>query len=257
VADGRAIGAVCAVLIAVVVIVGVAFSLRFAGLDSGRQERRAIIIDQLGITDPNPGFLRSATRDLLASGFEVEYVEWQAVSVDFFRSLPQNRYSLVIVRSHSAVSPGQPEGPSRDGRHGLLSLFTSERYLEDRHIKEQIGRTVNRVRLQSPQREQAYFGVTSEFVRADMRGRLHGADVVLMGCDGMVGSDMPIALRERGAGTIVGWDGPVTADHTDNVVRRLIELVAREGVETDDAVRQTMSEVGPDPLHESHLVVFP
>ena len=243
-----------------VVIAGVAtlsVAVRTQWYDQGGDQRRAVIIDQLGLTDPNPGFLRAATLDLTNAGYEVEYVDWRAVSVEFFRRLPERNYSFVIIRSHSAVSPGDAESVGSAEEQDMLSLFTSEPYAEGRYIDDQYARAVNRVRLESPQREQAFFGVTSQFVRDGMDGPLRGADVLLMGCDGMRGLDMALALQDRGAGSVVGWDGPVSARHTDRVTRRLIELVASEEYAIGDATKQAMVEFGPDPEHHSRLVVSP
>ena len=73
----------------------------------GATPLKAAIIDQLALTDPNPAFVKEATRELEDAGYRVDYVPPEAVTVDFYRALPKKGYHLIILRSHSSSARSQ------------------------------------------------------------------------------------------------------------------------------------------------------
>ncbi|MFN8422230.1 MAG: hypothetical protein U0470_02190 [Anaerolineae bacterium] len=83
-------------------------------------ERRAILIDQLGRTDPGTDFRRDAARILTAAGYALDIVPPAEATVRRFQALPAARAGLVILRVHSALVV-------EDGRWtDDVALFTSD-----------------------------------------------------------------------------------------------------------------------------------
>jgi len=104
----------------------------------------------------------------------------------------------------------------------------------------------------------SFFGVTPAFIAEAMRGNLHGATVVLMGCSGLKNDDLAKAFVDRGAKDFVSWDGSVTAQHTDAAGEALLKhLFAAEQRDLRQAVATTMQEVGRDPAFGSSLAIYP
>jgi len=77
-----------------------------------------------------------------------------------------------------------------------------------------------------------------------------------MGCDGLKSDTMAEAFVQKGAAAVVAWDGLVSSDHTDAATERVLELLLIDGLTVEEAVTQTMSELGPDPSYGSALRVY-
>jgi hypothetical protein len=90
-----------------------------------------------------------------------------------------------------------------------------------------------------------------------MTGRFDGATIVLMGCDGLIADTTAEAFVRKGVRDVVGWNGRVSAKHTDAATESLLRHLLMDGLPTRDAVTQTMAEVGPDPEYGSTLLVYP
>ncbi len=228
----------------------------FVFASHGGGQRRAVIIDQLNDTAPNPAFAAEAQRTLRPAGYAVDYVSGSAVDVDLFRHLPDHRYDLVIVRAHSGRL--QVEGQTLATEHPEFTddaaLFTSEPWSSSKYLDEQRDHRLSIARY-DVRADPSFFGITPKFIRDSMQGRLGGATIVLMGCDGLRGGALATALRERGAGDVIGWDELVTAARTDDATLRLLGHLAAGG-STSQAVASTMSEIGSDPDHHSALLVY-
>lgn len=216
---------------------------------------RAVIVDQLSLTDPNPAFVETATALLTAGGYEVEVVPYEQVTVDFYRDLPKRGYDFIILRSHAY---GQRIAVDKiTGRRRALAqvgLTTAERYRDDRYIDEQRAHQID-VSYYG-EGEARYFGIAAGFVAARMKGDFDGATVLLMGCDGLSSEGMAKALQARGAGAFVSWDERVTAAHIDTATERLLTLMFRDGATLADAVAQTTDEVGADPTYGGRLLLW-
>ncbi len=212
--------------------------------------RRAALVDQLSLTAPNPQFVND-TRDLLQSnGYEVDYYDGADVTVDLYRTLPKRDYDLVILRVHSTaeVSRGKEDVTS-------VSLFTGQSYSSDLYYQEQLQGRVGFA--QYTEDGPKFFGVTSDFVRYSMQGKFNNAVVVMMGCQGFINDRGSEAFADRGARTFIGWDGLVSAEHTDEATEKLLEHLVSDGADADEAVALTMADVGPDPNYGSRLVSRP
>jgi len=221
------------------------------GLGSGGapSAQRAVIVDQLSLTAPNPDFIRTATATLKKGGYEVDYYPGEVVTVGFYRSLPERGYDLIVLRTHSTavISRGEESVPT-------VSLFTNEVYNKEEYYDEQVA---GRLGFASyfeggPQ----VFGITAEFVRQSIHGSFDNALIVMMGCDGLKNDEAARAFLERGASAYVSWSEFVSAPHTDAATERLLELLTSD-VPLKDAVAQTNAEIGPDPAFGSQLLYRP
>jgi hypothetical protein len=220
--------------------------------DSRARLVRAVIVDQLSLTSPNPDFAAQATDMLERAGYAVDYVPGERVTVDFYRALPEREYGLLIFRTHGGRS--YLDGLATDN----ASLFTSEPYTTTRYAEEQRDRllTVNSYGDSVPADTGLYFGIPAGFVTWSMHGDLEGATVILMGCDVLRGEGLAGAFVSRGAGAVVGWDGPVSAAHTDAATLLVLRQLLRAGLPAQEATAAAMAELGPDPFYDSALVSY-
>ena len=210
---------------------------------------RAVIVDQLSLTQPNPSFTEAATELLEQAGYAVEYYPGEEVTVEFFRNLPVQPYALIILRVHSAL------GRDGDRPADWVTLFTTDSYRETWYLEEQRARRLSKVayREDDPQ----YFGIMPEFVRSSMKGSFQETTVIMMGCDGLTTDGIAEVFVQRGAKALVGWNGLVSAEHTDAATEALLRHLVTEGITLQEAVDRTMVEVGPDPAYGSVLRLYP
>ncbi len=212
--------------------------------------RRAAIVDQLSLTSPNESFVQDATKLLSDDGYEVDYFPGEQVTVDLYRDLPQGDYDLLILRVHSTadITRGQEDVTS-------VSLFTGQPYSRDQYYDEQLEGRVGfaQYTAESPQ----LFGITSEFVRKSMKGDFDDTVVLMMGCQGFINAQGAEAFESRGALAFIGWDGLVSAPHTDEATLLLLRHLVEEDEDPSAAIAQTMAAVGPDPDYGSRLVARP
>lgn len=212
--------------------------------------RRAAIVDQLSLTAANPQFIEESEALLKANGYVVDYIGGEDVTVDFYRTLPERDYDLVLLRVHStaAVSRGEEDVTS-------VSLFTGQPYSSDLYYEEQLQGRVGFA--QYSEGTPKLFGITSDFVRDSMKGEFQDTVVLMMGCQGFINDRGAEAFADRGARAFIGWDGLVSAQHTDAATELLLRHLVSEGADADEAVALTMADVGPDPDFGSRLVSQP
>ncbi len=120
---------------ALLLVAGVA-GLTLLGLSSRDTPSgpRAVIIDQLAITDPDPDFISSAATQLKSAGYKVDYYRPDEVTVELYRDLPSRGYKVIIIRSHATSSIGVADlsnGTIGGGRSQSVGLFTNELYRND------------------------------------------------------------------------------------------------------------------------------
>lgn len=211
--------------------------------------RTAAIVDQLSLSFPNPTFIDVARGLLEQGGYSVDYYPGEQVTVEFYRNLPTRDYDLLVLRVHSGLARdwGEPTG--------YVSLFSGEPYAETKYAREVADGLLGRAMQYEGGPE--YFGIVPEFIESSMRGTFEGTTILMMGCDGLVTDITAEALVRKGAKTVLGWSGPVSATYTDSATERLLDnlLVAEHPVH--EAVVLTMAEVGPDPEFDSSLLVYP
>ncbi|MGA3191943.1 MAG: hypothetical protein ABSD73_05445 [Candidatus Bathyarchaeia archaeon] len=207
------------------------------------------IVDQLSAQWPDPEFNQTVQGILNQTGLKVDYYPSQDVTVDFYRNLPSQNYKLIIFRVHSTAETGAKDMPP------WVVFFTSENYSGTAHVSEQSDMRV--VYVKFPDVAQLYFGITPTFVENSTEGKFNDTTIIAMGCDGLNKTSMAEAFIEKGAKAYISWNGFVSADHTDEATECLLRHLVTENQTVEEAVKETMNEVGPDPTDKSVLMFYP
>jgi hypothetical protein len=211
------------------------------------EPRKAALVDQIALTNPDPEFTEQALAYLEEAGFSVDVYEGEEITIEFFRTLPEQGYQLIIFRSHSTnvLNENIPGGP--------VFLFTSEIYEKNRYVKEQLTNRIGRARMLYDEDSPLYFAILSGFVRQDMKGRFDDTLIIIGGCQSLGTPDLAQAFIARGASAIVGWNEWVDLSHNDQALLHLLRGLTTERLTLEQAVRKTMNEIGPDPAYDSIL----
>ena len=210
---------------------------------------RAIIVDQLARTFPNPALVSDTTELLRKAGYAVDYVPDDQVTVDFYRNLPEKQYAMILLRSHVARR-------KVDGVWSDATLFTSESPVFEAHAREYKQKLLGVV-TNDQEPGIRYAGVRASFIEHEMVGDLHKATVVLMGCDGLRDEVLARAFVARGAAEFVSWNESVTPGHNDAATTRLLAHLVADGHTAGAAVAETMADVGSDPAFGAQLLAYP
>lgn len=238
-----------------VLAAALAAGLLLSGLTGGgSSQRRATIVDQLSLTQPNPDFTASATTMLEQGGYAVDYFQGEEVTVDFYRNLSTHGYDLIILRVHSGIAEETNLTTGQTAKMEYVSLFTGELYSEDKYPEEPIGRLGKATYYEGAA---PLFGIGPGFITDSMHGSFDKTLIVLMGCDGLRSQRTAQAFLDKGASAFVSWTRAVSASHTDAATERLLEKLVIDGLPVGDAVAQTAAEVGPDPSYGAELRVLP
>ena len=209
--------------------------------------RKAALVDQIALTNPNPEFTDQALAYLKEAGFSTDVYEGEEVTVEFFRTLPEKGYQLILFRSHSTniLNGTIPGGP--------VFLFTSEVYDKHKYVKEQLANRIGRARILYDDNSPLYFAIVSGFVRREMTGRFDDTLIIIGGCQSLGTPDLAQAFIDRGASAVVGWNEWVDLSHNDEAILHLLRGLTTEKLTLEQAVRKTMNEIGPDPAYDSSL----
>lgn len=210
---------------------------------------KAAIVDQLTMESPNKTFTESATNILKQGGYTVDYYPAEKVTVDFFSSLPNCGYKIIVLRVHCGHNPEAQN----------LGFFTSEVYSSSKYVYEQLTDLLERVAFNNPpaEGEPTYFAINSAFVEGSMKGRFNGTTIIMMGCYGLEFPCMAAAFVDKGAKVYIGWSGLVSASHTDQATLTLLTHLILEQQTVRQAGENTMNEVGPNPSSKSILGYYP
>jgi hypothetical protein len=208
---------------------------------------KAAIVDHLSLTAPNQTFIQTATNILETANYTVDYYPGENVTVEFYRQLSTHDYDLIVLRVHSTFSDES------------VALFTSERYYQNKHEYEQLLDRVGAVAYSREEADKgiAYFGIMPSFVQYSMNGRFNNTVIIMMGCDGLMYTPMAEAFVKKGAKAYVGWNGPVSASHTDQATIQLLQHLITGNQTIGEAVENTRNDVGPDPIDGSILKYYP
>ena len=227
------------------------------------EPRKAALVDQVALTNPNPEFTDQALAYLREAGFSVDVYEGEEITIEFYRTLPAKGYQLILFRTHSTniLNETLPGGP--------VFLFTSELYEKNKYVKEQVANRIGRARVLydpstalrrgsgqgSGHRDNSplYFAIVSGFVRQDMKGRFEDTLIIIRGCQSLGTPDLAQAFIERGASAVVGWNEWVDLSHNDKAILHLLRGLTTGRLTLEQAVRKTMNEIGPDPAYKSIL----
>lgn len=208
----------------------------------------AVIVDQLSQNHPNQAFVEEATNILTNSSYTVDYYSSEDTTVNFFRNLAANNYKIVILRVHGAIWLEK----------NAIALFTSETYDESKYIGDQMSFYLGRAAYSHQMSDEpGYFAITANFVKNAMRGNFNQTTIIIMSCYGLEYPDIAEAFIEKGAQVCTGWDGSVSASHTDETTIILLKnlLIGEQTIE--QAIENTMNEKGPDPFENSSLTYYP
>jgi len=216
-------------------------------------EVKAAIVDQLSILWTNEEFTQEATQQLEAYGFKVDVYRGEEVSVKFYRELPKYGYKLIIFRAHSGIM-GEIQG-SEVLPQNTTYLFAAEPYSRNKYAREQL--TDQLVAATMTEDYPDVFAINSKFILESMEGRFENTAIIMMGCSTTYASDMATAFCMRGASTYLGWDATVGLNYVDEATINLIDNLYIKYMTIEQAVAETMAEVGPDPVHKAHLQYYP
>ena len=212
----------------------------------------AAIVDHLSFREEtkNETFKNSSISILEAAGFNVTYYPGENVTVNFYKNLVSHNYGLIVLRVHSAIIVGLGDNKS-------LSLFTSEPYDPDNIPLAYYDDIMNNRIVQAYFTKGDpihYFAIAPGFI--EEYGNFSNAVIILMGCDGLKYNKTAKAFIEKGAKVCIGWNGLVSTSHTDHATTCLLQKLA-QGKTIEEAVDETMNEVGPDLDYESVLKFYP
>ena len=240
----------------IVVLVGaLALVLMTGGDDSAANDgvKRAVIVDQLSLTQPNPDFISETRGTLAAAGYLVDYIAGEDVTVETYRSLPDRRYDLILLRVHAGITTEVNVVTGERTGTEYVSLFTGEPYDEEKYSANQV---LGLGSARYNQDSDPLFAIGPSFVDDSMQGDFGGALVVMMGCDGLRSQRTAEAFLNRGASAFVSWTRPISASHTDTATKVLLERLVIDDLPVEEAVAQTAEEVGPDPVYKGELRVL-
>ena len=249
------------IAIAVVLVLSLGLTGLIAGLalwprHSTPAQPKAVIVDQLAATDPDPQFVADAARQLEAAGYHVDYYKPSEVTVDFYRTLPELGYKFIVLRSHASDETHLYDGTTVDTRVSI-GIFTNELYSRSVHLADQRALRLTVDSYTDRNIQQRFFGITPDFIAHSVQGQFNGATVLLMGCAGLKATDLAQAFVSRGVANFIGWDGAVTAAHTDAGTEKLLQNLFSKHLDVRTAVAKTSQEIGPDPSYGGRLLEYP
>lgn len=244
--------------IAIYLLIAIAISSAAAAISldffrsSEPEVHKAVLVDHLSLTFPNQSFIDNVTEILEQAGYTVDYYPGEEVTVEFYKNLPTHRYRLIILRVHSSAT--KPQG--KEFVESRVAFFTSEPYSQTKYVYEQLADQLGVAYYTMPE-SSYYFAIGPKFVTANREGRFQNTTVIVMGCEGLTNTKMAEAFIEKGAKVYISWSQSVSASHTDQATIYLLTHLLTEKQTIEQAVENTMKEVGPDPAHNSVLLYYP
>ena len=228
------------VLIALFAVIGLLIVADSLGKEQKLERVSVTIIDPLS-ADSEDEFTSSCVELFRSAGYDVEVIGGSEVSVSRLKSIPSG-CSALVMRVHSGVFEDS------------VWFFTGERYDSTKHVLEQLANEVHIAR--TTRDSDLLFAVGSSFVHHFMKGKLKGALVILLGCDGLASPELAQAFIDAGAAAYVSWDGPVSLTHTDRVTLALLEGLTG-GLTLEESVERSLRQVGPEVRYGSSLKIYP
>ena len=220
--------------------------------------RKAAIVDQTGYSFPSPEFITKAREYLEESGYGVDVYPPEEITINFFHTLPDQGYRLILFQTHSTsevVTESEGGFDASNAPPGPF-LFTTELYEKQRYIRLQMEDQVRASKLfyeDSP----LLFAIGPKFVRLSMSGLFPNTVIIIGGCQSLAVPDLARAFLDRNASVVIGWDGMVDLSHNNKAVLHLLHALTVEGLSPQRAVEQTTAEIGPDPTYGSVLLHLP
>ncbi|MBN1260790.1 MAG: hypothetical protein JXB35_08930 [Anaerolineae bacterium] len=203
----------------------------------------AIIVDQLSLMYPSRSFVAGATALLESTGYAVDYVPHEGVTVDFFRTLPAMGYDIILLRVHSSASALTRAGEVVVEKY--VSLSTGEP-LSDKYPQERAEKRLGIFEADGD--AQLYFSVRWDFFTEEAAGDFDDAVIVMMGCEGLRVDGTARVFLDMGASAVVGWTNMVSVDHMDRGTLHLLTQWLEAGLSLSEAVADVRAQVGNDPV---------
>jgi len=206
--------------------------------------KKAVIIDQLDRDIPNKSFQNQTMEYFTKAGYEVDLYTYDDITIDFLKNLPSMDYDFIVFRSHALAIYG--DKPSS-------WLFTGEKYTEKKYIQEQLAKdlisravpyrvTIAKDLGYETASQDRHFIVSAKFVQNLMIEKFPNSVIILGGCDTLAHPDFGHAFIERGASSVIGWNGLVGSYDNDQVIMSLVEEILFENSNVDDAVDTVMED---------------
>lgn len=216
-------------------------------------ELKAVIVDQLYSLQPNQGFIQQITQELENYGFEVELYQGDEITVDFYGSLPDKGYKIIIFRAHSGLLSHE-EGSHREVTRATC-LFTNEPYSKVKHQREQLNGELARARV--TEGYPIVFAIGARFINHSAEGEFPNSVIIVMGCSCLCIEDLAQAFIDKGASAYLAWDAVVDLNYVDKATPYLVRQLCVDEATIEEAVANTMDIVGPDPKYKATLRYFP
>lgn len=208
-------------------------------------ESKAVLVDGIAFTDPNPKFTRSVKEILSKANITLDIYDGEEVTINLLRKI--GGYGLIILRLHSAI----------DERSRLLYIFSAEKFdseeYELRYGENSLEYKLRAVRKGITFRNESYFALRADLLGDLSDKGLNGSIVILMGCNGTNSQQIISNLFRRGVKAVIAWDGYVDLNHTDEITVELLKAVYEEHMDFCEAVEKVMDDGGADPLWKSKL----
>ncbi|MGA1976025.1 MAG: hypothetical protein ABSG92_10365 [Conexivisphaerales archaeon] len=228
-------------MVAILVVAVVALTVWGGGQPKGGGS--VAIVDMFYSQSPN--FTDQAVATLQAHGISYYVYKDSEVNVNLYRNLPTFGYKLIILRVHVGISEGSGQP---------AFLFTAENYSTGKYPVEQLSDQIQPGVINLATKENPVFSIGPGFVADAMNGNFRGATVIISGCYGQQNTLLADAFLKRNATSVIGWDGLVTLDHTDEAVQVMLALIV-DGHGVNQSVYEAQAEVGPDPAYNSTLSI--
>ncbi|MGQ9459972.1 MAG: hypothetical protein ACUVRA_01905 [Candidatus Bathyarchaeaceae archaeon] len=218
----------CAIALAIIIASTTLIYLSWHSPTDQTFQLKAVIIDQATLTSVNEFFFEATMSIVKEANYTVvDYYAGEEVTVEFYRNLPSYSYSLIVMRTHSRP----------------MAICTGEPYDKTEHVPEQLTGEL----VQTFVGDGTYFGITASFIK-NMRGNFHNATILNMGCNALSETAIAEAFIEKGAKTYIGWKQSVMSYHTDQATILLLRHLITERKTIEQAVTETMTEMGPYPV---------
>ena len=197
--------------------------------------KRAALVDGLSSVYPHPQFVNGLRTIMNHTGYSFDYFSEGAATLDFFFNMPEQGYSLIILRV---------EGVNiRVGDSSPVAFATSDQTGGFQKVSDQVRNDVGIIQANG----HTYFAMTPKAVSQLMCGRFSQTTLLVMACNSLSESSLAKAFVDKGASSFIGWNGSVTIAHDDRVFTALSALLTI-GVSPDSAAKYSSNLFGPDPI---------
>ena len=237
-----------ALVVVVVVAVALYLSMGGSGGVPTTAKPKALVADSLMLDYPNPDLIEHIVGVLKSAGYEVDVVTGRDVNLTLYSRLTD--YDLVILRVHG----GRALYRTPDGKlHRLNGLFTGVPWSEEYRPLKRAWLATRAFPYNSTK---AFVAALPKFFDVMLSGKFRpGSVMIVASCFSLYTSDIADALARKGLSMFIGWEGPVTLNHMDRVLRRLVDYAVGEGVPWPEAVKRVNEELGPDPTYGEPLKI--